>query len=54
MSAAIILAADYVLTGPDPELLLPDQAVLIEDGRIVAVDLLTELLQRAPAAEVRK
>ncbi|HUA52302.1 MAG TPA: amidohydrolase family protein [Candidatus Sulfotelmatobacter sp.] len=54
MSAAIILAADYVLTGPDPELLLPDQAVLIEEGRIVAVDLLTELLQRAPAAEVER
>ncbi|MBI3512691.1 MAG: amidohydrolase family protein [Proteobacteria bacterium] len=54
MSAAIILAADYVLTGPDPELLLPDQAVLIEDGRIVAVDLLTELVQRAPEADVER
>jgi cytosine/adenosine deaminase-related metal-dependent hydrolase len=52
--AAIILAADYVLTGPDPDLLLPDQAVLVEDGRIVAVDLLTELLQRAPDADVER
>jgi cytosine/adenosine deaminase-related metal-dependent hydrolase len=54
LSAAIILAADYILTGADPELLLPDQAVLVEDGRIVAVDLLTELLQRAPEAEVER
>jgi 5-methylthioadenosine/S-adenosylhomocysteine deaminase len=54
VGAAIILAADYVLTGPDPELLLPDQAVLIEDGRIVAVDLLTELLRRAPDADVER
>ena len=52
--AAIILAADYVLTGPDPDLLLPDQAVLVEDGRIVAVDLLTELSQRAPDADVER
>jgi 5-methylthioadenosine/S-adenosylhomocysteine deaminase len=52
--AAIILAADYVLTGPDPDLLLPDQAVLVEDGRIAAVDLLTELLQRAPDADVER
>src|SRR5260221_5783409 len=54
LSAAIILAADYVLTGPDPELLLPDQAVLVEDGRIVAIDRLTELLQRAPDAAVER
>ena len=49
-----ILAADYVLTGPDPELLLPDHAVLVEDGRIAAVDLLTELLQRSPDADVER
>lgn len=54
MGAAIILAADYVLTGPDPELLLPDHAVLVEDGRIAAVDLLTELVQRAPDAAVER
>ena len=52
--AQIILAADYVLTGPDPDLLLPDQAVLVEDDRIAAVDLLTELLQRAPEADVER
>jgi cytosine/adenosine deaminase-related metal-dependent hydrolase len=54
LGAATILTADYVLTGPDPELLLPDQAVLVEDGRILAVDLLTELLQRWPDADVER
>ncbi|MBV8167475.1 MAG: amidohydrolase family protein [Alphaproteobacteria bacterium] len=54
MGAPFILAADYVLTGPDPELLLPDQAVLVEDNRILAVDLVSELAQRWPDAEVER
>src|SRR5262249_4933855 len=54
VGAPFILAADYVLTGPDPELLLPDQAVLVEEGRILAVDLLSELVQRWPDAEVER
>lgn len=54
MGSAIILAADYVLTGPDPDLLLPDHAVLVEGGRIAAVDLMTALVERAPDAEVER
>jgi cytosine/adenosine deaminase-related metal-dependent hydrolase len=54
LGAAVILAADYVLTGPDPELLLPDQAVVVEDGRILAVDLVAEVMQRWPEAEIER
>ncbi len=54
MAEQLILAPDYVLTGPDPDSLLPDFALLIQDGAVRGVGLLTDLIAAAPDAVVER
>lgn len=49
-----ILAPDYLLTGPDPDLLLPDYAVLVRDERIAAIGPMADLLAEAADARVER
>jgi len=52
MNHSRILAPSYLLPEPDPESLIKDGAVLIEDDRIGAIGSVEALLARAPSALV--
>ncbi|MER9017088.1 amidohydrolase [Mesorhizobium sp. M0898] len=54
MTQGLILAADTLLTMDEDNHVLPDGAVLVEDGRIAAVSALAALRAWYPAAAVKK
>lgn len=53
-TASLILAPDYILPSSDPEGLLPDFAVLVQEGRIAAIDLVTSLIDAHPDVAVER
>ncbi|MER8944650.1 MULTISPECIES: amidohydrolase [unclassified Mesorhizobium] len=54
MTRSLILAADTLLTMDENNHVLPDGAVLVEDGRIAAVSALAALRAAHPAVAVKK
>ncbi|MER9678453.1 amidohydrolase [Mesorhizobium sp. M0184] len=54
MTQGLILAADTLLTMDEDNHVLPDGAVLVEDGRIAAVSALAALRAAYPAVAVKK
>ncbi|MER8865411.1 amidohydrolase [Mesorhizobium sp. M0751] len=54
MTPSLILAADTLLTMDEDNHVLPDGAVLVEDGRIAAVSALAALRAAYPAVAVKK
>lgn len=51
---SLILAPDYILPGADPDGLLPDFAVLVQDGKVAAIDLVTSLIDAHPDVAVER
>lgn len=51
---SLILAPDYVLPSADAEGLLPDFAVLVQDGKIAAIDIVTSLIDAHPDVPVER
>ncbi len=51
---SLILAPDYILPSYDPEGLLPDFAILVQEGKIAAIDLVTSLIEAHPDVAVER